>query len=223
LFGKKVWLKSGGYLYIEKTEAMTVVDVNSGRYAAKREQELNSLRTDLEAAREVCRQLRLRDIGGLIVVDFIDLEDEKNKKKVYDEMKKEMKRDRAKITVLPMTEFGLVQITRQRIRQTVQMSFSEACPTCAGTGLVQSKNTTLNQIERWIKRYSTDRKGWRVELRVNPAIAEPLTRGTWSRIRKLELQNRVLVKVVPDPNIMSDDFKFFSPKLGKEITQDYQS
>lgn len=223
LFGKKVWLKSGGYLYIEKTEAMTVVDVNSGRYAAKREQELNSLRTDLEAAREVCRQLRLRDIGGLIVIDFIDLEDEKNKKKVYDEMKKEMKRDRAKITVLPMTEFGLVQITRQRIRQTVQMSFSEACPTCAGTGLVQSKNTTLNQIERWIKRYSTDRKGWRVELRVNPAIAEPLTRGTWSRIRKLELQNRVLVKVVPDPNIMSDDFKFFSPKLGKEITQDYQS
>ncbi len=223
LFGKKVWLKSGGYLFIEKTEAMTVVDVNSGRYAAKREQELNSLRTDLEAAREICRQLRLRDIGGLIVVDFIDLEDEKNKKKVYDEMKKEMKRDRAKITVLPMTEFCIVQITRQRIRQTVQMSFSEACPTCAGSGLVQSKNTTLNQIERWIKRYSTDRKGWRVELRVNPTIAEPLTRGSWSRIRKLELQNRVLVKIVSDPNITSDDFKFFSPKLGREITQDYQS
>ncbi|MEK6649642.1 MAG: Rne/Rng family ribonuclease, partial [Bacteroidota bacterium] len=150
LFSKKVWLKSGGYLFIEKTEAMTVVDVNSGRYAAKRDQELNSLRTDMEAAREVCRQLRLRDIGGLVVIDFIDLEDEKNKKKVYDEMKKEMKRDRAKITVLPMTEFGIVQITRQRIRQTVSMSFSEACPTCTGTGQVQSKNTTLNQIERWI-------------------------------------------------------------------------
>lgn len=223
LFSKKVWLKSGGYLFIEKTEAMTVVDVNSGRYAAKREQELNSLRTDMEAAREICRQLRLRDIGGLVVIDFIDLDDEKNKKKVYDEMKKEMKRDRAKITVLPMTEFGLVQITRQRIRQTIQMSFSEACPTCSGTGLVQSKNTTLNQIERWIKRYSTDRKGWRLELRVNPTIADTLTLGTWSRIRKMELSFRVLVKVVADPNIGSDDFKFISPKLGREITQDYTS
>jgi ribonuclease G len=156
LLSKKVWLKSGGYLFIEKTEAMTVIDVNSGRYAAKREQELNSLRTNLEAAREVCRQVRLRDIGGLIVVDFIDLEDDKNQKKIYDEMKKELRRDRAKVTVLPMTEFGLVQITRQRIRQSVQLSFSEACPMCGGTGQVQSKTSTMNQIERWIKRFKME-------------------------------------------------------------------
>ena len=145
LMSKKVWLKSGGYIFLEKTEAMTVIDVNSGRYAAKKEQELNSLRTDLEASREITRQLRLRDIGGIIVIDFIDLEDEKNKKKVYDEVKKELKRDRAKTTALPMTEFGLMQITRQRIRQNVQMSFSDACPTCGGTGMVQSKTTTLNR------------------------------------------------------------------------------
>ena len=100
---RKVWLKSGGYIIIETTEAMVVVDVNSGRYAAKKEQELNSLRTDLEAAREICRQLRLRDIGGIIVCDFIDLDDEKNKRKVFEELKKEFRRDRAKVTVLPMT------------------------------------------------------------------------------------------------------------------------
>ena len=221
LFNKKVWLKSGGYLYIEKTEAMTVIDVNSGRYAAKREQELNSLKTDLEAAREVCRQLRLRDIGGLVVIDFIDLDDERNRKKVYDEMKKEMKRDRAKVTVLPMTEFGLVQITRQRIRQTVSMSFSEACPTCGGTGMVQSKNTTINEIERWIRRFSTERKGWRVELRVNPSIAEHLTHGTISRLTKIQIKFLVKVKLIADQNIASDDFKFFSARDNKDITDEH--
>ena len=222
LMSKKVWLKSGGYIFLEKTEAMTVIDVNSGRYAAKKEQELNSLRTDLEASREVTRQLRLRDIGGIIVIDFIDLEDEKNKKKVYDEVKKELKRDRAKTTVLPMTEFGLMQITRQRIRQNVQMSFSDACPTCGGTGMVQSKTTTLNQIERWIKRFKSESREFRLQLHVNPNTAMYLTQGTISRLTKIMFKFFVKVKVVPDQAMAMDEFRFTSVKQNKDITEQYR-
>ena len=222
LMSKKVWLKSGGYIFLEKTEAMTVIDVNSGRYAAKKEQELNSLRTDLEASREITRQLRLRDIGGIIVIDFIDLDDEKNKKKVYDEVKKELKRDRAKTTVLPLTEFGLMQITRQRIRQNVQMSFSDACPTCGGTGMVQSKTTTLNQIERWIKRFKSESREFRLQLKVNPNTAEYLTQGTISRLTKIMFKFFVKVKVVPDQTMAMDEFRFISVKQNKDITEQYR-
>lgn len=222
LFSKKIWLKSGGYLFIEKTEAMTVIDVNSGRYAAKKEQELNSLRTNLESAREVCRQLRLRDIGGLIVVDFIDLEDEKNRKKIYDEMKKELRKDRAKMTVLPMTEFGLMQITRQRIRQSVQMSFSDACPMCGGTGLVQSKTSTVNHIERWIKRFKSEKREYRLELRINPTIASYLTHGTISRITKMQFKFFVKIKLVPDQTLPHDEFKFISVRQNRDITGEYK-
>jgi len=223
LMSKKVWLKSGGYIFIEKTEAMTVIDVNSGRYAAKREQELNSLRTDLEAAREICRQLRLRDIGGIIVIDFIDLDDEKNKKKVFDEVKKELKRDRAKTTGLPLTEFGIMQITRQRIRQNVQMSLSDACPTCSGTGLVQSKTSTLNQIERWIRRFKSESREFRLQLRVNPNTAMYLTQGTISRLTKIMFKFFVKVKVVQDQTLAMDDFRFISVKQDKDITEQYKT
>lgn len=222
MMSRKVWLKSGGYIYIEKTEAMTVIDVNSGRYAANRDQEQNSLRTDLESAREVCRQLRLRDIGGIIVIDFIDLEDEKNKKKIYDEMKKELRKDRAKVTVLPMTEFGLVQITRQRIRQNVQLSFTESCPTCAGTGLVQSKTTTINEIERWIRRFKSGSREFRLQLKVNPAIAEFLSKGTISRLTKVMFKFFVRIKLVPDSSVPMDEFRFISVKQGKDITDQFQ-
>jgi ribonuclease G len=222
LFSKKIWLKSGGYLFIEKTEAMTVIDVNSGRYAAKKEQELNSLRTNLESAREVCRQLRLRDIGGLVVVDFIDLEDEKNLKKIYDEMKKEMRRDRAKVTVLPMTEFGLMQITRQRIRQSVQLSFSDTCPTCGGTGLVQSKTSTVNHIDRWIRRFNSEKHEYRLELHVNPAIADFLTSGTISRLTKIQIKFFIKIKLIPDQTLLPDEFKFYSIKQKKEITEQFK-
>ncbi len=223
LMSKKVWLKSGGYIFIEKTEAMTVIDVNSGRYAAKKEQELNSLRTDMEAAREICRQLRLRDIGGIIVIDFIDLEDERNKKKVYDEMKKELKKDRAKVTALPLTEFGLMQMTRQRIRQNVQLSFTEACPTCGGTGLVQSKRTTINQIERWIRRFKSESREFRLELCVNPNVGGYLTQGTISRLTKIMFKFFVKIKLVQDSSLPMDEYRFRSIKQQKDITDQYST
>ncbi len=219
---RKVWLKSGGYLIIEPTEAMVVIDVNSGRYAAKKEQEQNSLRTDLEAAREICRQLRLRDIGGIIVCDFIDLEDERNKRKVYEELKKEFRKDRAKVTVLPMTEFGLVQITRQRIRQNILHSFTEPCPSCGGTGLVQSKTTTLNQLERWVRRFKAEAKEFRLILRVNPELASHLKDGTYNRLRKIMLKYFVLIKLEVDTAIPVGEFRFISRKQGKDITDQYK-
>jgi len=222
-FSRKVWLKTGGYIVIDHTEAMVVIDVNSGRYAAKKEQELNSLRTNLEAAREIVRQIRLRDLGGIIVVDFIDLEDERNKKKVYDELRREFRKDRAKVTVLPMTEFGLVQITRQRIRQSVLHAFSEPCPTCAGSGLVPSKSTILSQIERWIRRFKSESKEFRLILRVHPSIAAYLTEGKLSRLRKMMLKFLVLIKLEEDPSLGVDDFRFVSRRQNKDITDQFST
>jgi ribonuclease G len=220
---RKVWMKSGGYIIIDQTEAMVVVDVNSGRYAAKREQELNSLRTNLEAAREVTRQLRLRDLGGIIVIDFIDLEDERNKKKVYDELRKEFRRDRAKVTVLPMTEIGIVQITRQRIRQNILQTMSEPCPTCGGGGLVQSKSGILNQIERWIRRFKAEGKEFRTVLTVHPSIVEYLKEGPISRITQLKFKYRLLIKLVADPKLPIAEFHFHSFRHNKDITAQYNS
>ncbi len=219
---RKVWLKSGGYIIIEPTEAMVVIDVNSGRYAAKKEQEQNSLRTDLEAAREICRQLRLRDIGGIIVCDFIDLEDERNKKKVYEELKKEFRKDRAKVTVLPMTEFGLVQITRQRIRQNILHSFTEPCPACGGTGLVRSKTTTLNQLERWIRRFKAERRESKLTLRVHPELATLLRSGTISRLRRIMVKYLVWIKLEADPSMPLGEFRFISRKENRDITEQFK-
>ncbi len=219
---RKVWMKSGGYIIIEPTEAMVVIDVNSGRYAPKKEQEQNSLRTDLEAAREITRQLRLRDLGGIIVCDFIDLDDEKNKKKLYEELKKEFRKDRAKVTVLPMTEFGLVQITRQRIRQNIMHSFTEPCPTCGGVGLVQSKTTTLNQLERSVRRFKTETHETRILLRINPSLAPALREGVISRKRRIMFKYRVMIKLEEDPSIPIGEFRMISRKQGKDVTDQFK-
>lgn len=219
---RKVWLKSGGYIIVEQTEAMMVIDVNSGRYAAKKEQEQNSLRTDLEAAREISRQLRLRDIGGIIVCDFIDLDDDRNKRKVFEELKKEFRKDRAKVTVLPMTEFGLVQITRQRVRQNILHSFTEPCPACGGTGLVRSKTSTLNQLERWISRFKGETGERRLTIRVHPELAVLLKAGTLSRLRKIQLKYFIWIKVEPDTAIPPGEFRCISVSRGKDVTDQFK-
>jgi len=221
LMGRKVSLHSGGYLIIDHTEAMVVIDVNSGRYAAKKEQELNSLKTDLEAAREIVRQLRLRDIGGLIVVDFIDLEDDKNRKKIYDELKKEFKKDRAKIALLPMTEFGLMQITRERVRENIMQSMNEACPFCGGTGLLTKKSNMIYEIEQWVKRYKMEGKGGQLILKVHPSLGAKLKEGFISTHLKLRLKYFIRVKLVEDEKINPQAFYFLSHKNGEDITQEY--
>jgi ribonuclease G len=223
MFQRKIYIPSGGYIIMDQTEAMMVIDVNSGRYAGNKEQELNALRTNLESAREIARQIRLRDIGGLIVVDFIDLYDEKNRKKVYDELKKEMKKDRAKSVVLPMTQFGLVQMTRQRIRQQILQTISEPCPTCSGSGLVQSKSTVMRRIERWLGKFKESSKEFRLTLMAHPSIIDYLTEGPVSRLTKLMLKYFVRIKVIPDESLPVDDFHFFSIRQQIDITDKYVS
>ena len=220
--GRRVALRSGGYIVIDVTEAMTVIDVNSGRYAANKEQEQNSLRTNMEASREILRQLRLRDIGGIIVVDFIDLEDERNKRRVFDELRREFRHDRAKATVLPMTEFGLVQITRQRIRQSIMQSFSETCPVCAGTGIVQSRATILTEITGWLGRFKSEGHGRRIKLVVHPYLASYLREGKPSHLLSLIWKNKLLIQLEPDSKLPVNMFKVFSLSEKKEITENFR-
>ena len=220
LMGRKVPLPAGGHIVIDHTEAMVVIDVNSGRYAAKKEQELNSLKTDLEASREIARQLRLRDIGGLIVVDFIDLEDEKNRKKIYDELKKEFKKDRAKTALLPMTEFGLMQITRERVRENIIQSMNEVCPYCFGTGLLTKKSNLIHEIERWLKRYRIQGKVKSLTLRVHPSLGEKLKMGFISTLSRLQLKYFVRIKLVEEERVSPSKFHFISTKSGEEITDE---
>ncbi|HEX3073240.1 MAG TPA: Rne/Rng family ribonuclease [Ignavibacteriales bacterium] len=218
LLGRKVSLPSGGYLIIEHTEAMVVVDVNSGRYAARKDQELNSLKTDLEAAREVVRQLRLRDIGGLIVCDFIDLEDEKNRKKIYDEFKKEFRKDRAKVSLLPMTDFGIVQITRQRIRQNIMQTMNDACPYCLGTGLMTKQSNILHDIEDWLKKFRSHSNIRYLILEIHPTLAKTLQTGFMNFIMKLQLKFLVRIKVKLNDKVHPASFKFFTAKSYSELT-----
>ena len=223
IFSRKVWLKSGGYIIIEHTEAMVVVDVNSGRYAAKREQEENSLKTNLEAAKEVVRQLRLRDIGGIIVVDFIDMIDPKNSKKVYDSMKAELRNDRAKSNILPLSDFGIMQITRERIRPSLMQRMGDQCPACGGTGVVQARFTTINQIERWLRKYALRQKVkfQQLDLHVSPTVLEPMRNSDMKTELKWFLQHMIFVRIKPDESLRSDDFRFYSRKTSSDITAEF--
>jgi ribonuclease G len=216
--GRKVPLPSGGYLIIEHTEAMVVIDVNSGRYAKSKEQEVNSLKTDLEASREIARQLRLRDIGGIIVADFIDLEDEKNRKKVYDELKKEFKKDRARVSVLPMSDFGLIQITRQRIRQNIMQAMKEVCPYCLGTGLLTKHSHVVYDLEEWLRKFRRQSKERSIIIRCHPAVASKLKEGKF----KLQLKYFVRLKIEKDESMPVDQIKFVSKKTQKELTEEFK-
>ena len=176
LMRPKAWLKSGAYLIIEKTEAMVVVDVNSGRFVGKKLHEDNSLKINLEAAREVARQLRLRDLSGLIVIDFIDMKREENRKKVFHELRKELRKDRAKVAVAPITEFGLLEMTRQRIRVSLLDSMSEECPSCKGSGKIISIETLITRIEHWLRRYKNKHMSLRIKLKLHPKNARYLNK-----------------------------------------------
>jgi len=218
---RKVWLKSGGHLVIEHTEAMVTIDVNSGKFIGKKNHEQNSLKINLEAAREIARQLRLRDIGGLIVVDFIDMHEDKNKKRVYDEMKKETKRDRAKIAITSISDFGLMEMTRQRIRLSLLLSTSEECPICHGTGRVPSKESMVTKIESWLKRFKTQCNERRLILKVHPTIADYLNAGTKSILRRWMWRHIMKIDLVRDEGISINDFRFISKKRKEDITELY--
>ena len=219
-YKRKVQLPSGGSIVIDQTEAMFVIDVNSGR-STENEQEKNAMKTNLEACREIARQLRLRDIAGMIIIDYIDMAKSSNRKKIYSEMKKELSKDRAKSVVYPVTQLGLIQITRQRISQNIVEKTSDICPMCSGSGRITSKIVLLNSIERWLRNFRAKSKEFRLILEVNPHIAEYLTEGTISRLSKMMIKYFVKIKVQQNHLIPIDEFKFISAKNQKDITKKY--
>ena len=180
-FGKIVTIKSGTYLIIEHTEAMHVIDVNSGpRIKSENSQEENALEVNLEAAAEVARQLRLRDMGGIIVVDFIDLQKAPNRKALHTRIKEEMSKDTAKHSILPPSKFGLVQITRQRVRPEMSIEILEKCPACDGTGKIKPSIILIDEIENNIRYLLRDQNEKHLKLSVHPYIHAYLTRGLFS-------------------------------------------
>ena len=216
----KVWLKSGAYLIIEKTEAMVVVDVNSGRFVGKKLHEENSLKINLEAAREVARQLRLRDLSGLIVIDFIDMKQDENRKKIYHELRKELRKDRAKVAVAPITEFGLLEMTRQRIRVSLLDSMSEACPSCHGSGRIISQETLITRIDHWLRRYKSKHRSLRLRLQLHPQNADYLSGEKKHILRGLMWQNFVHLKIEENVELPQDEFRFLRTKDGEDVTDE---
>jgi ribonuclease G len=214
-FGKTVNLPSGAYLIIEPTEALHVIDVNSGYKSVSNNQEQNALETNLEAAEEIARQLRLRDLGGIIVVDFIDMKLMENKKKLADEMDRFMHTDRAKHAVLPITKFGLMQITRQRMKPEMKINTSEVCPTCEGTGKVSSTLILEDEIAKNLS-YLIMQKHTGLTVEVHPIVYTYLTSGFLSRRWKWSRKYKQKIKVRSNSNYALTEFRFFDDS-GDEI------
>jgi ribonuclease G len=214
-FGKTVNLPSGAYLIIEHTEALHVIDVNSGYKSASNNQEQNALETNLEAAEEVARQLRLRDLGGIIVVDFIDMKLPENKKKVADALEQYMKNDRAKHAVLPISKFGLLQITRQRMKPEMNINTAEICPSCEGSGKVSSTLVLEDDIQKNLS-YLIMQKHKGLSIEVHPIIHTYLTSGFPSRRWKWSWKFKQRIKILPNNGFHLTEFKFFD-ESGEEI------
>jgi len=204
---RKIWMKSGGYCIFDQTEALMVVDVNSGRSIKEKDHEKNALKTDLEASVLIARQLRLRDIGGIIVIDFIDLQQERNRNKVVTTMRKELKKDRVAFDVLPMNNFGLISITRSRVRPSLLYRYSEPCPRCEGLGRVPAKSAIVTQIERKLQQLKKKTGQRRYLLKVHPEIASHLKEGTKSIVRHLMLKFFVTIKINEEVELFDSDFE----------------
>ncbi len=220
---KKVWMDNGGYLIFEHTEALTVVDVNSGRYFGKRNHEKNSLKINLDAVREIARQLRLRDVGGLIVVDFIDMEDSANKKRVLNELLKEFGRDRAVTKIEGMSRFGLVEMTRQRIRPSLIYNITEPCKCCGGSGLVPTKGTILANIERAIRRYICSRLDRRIILQVHPEMQEYLDNKRFGRRFRLMWKYWIKITLEVNEELLPHEFRLIAKRNREDVTDKFVS
>jgi ribonuclease G len=214
-FGKTVNLGSGAYIIIEHTEALHVVDVNSGYKSAIDNQEQNALETNLEAAEEIARQIRLRDIGGIIIVDFIDMKLPDNKRKLAEAMEQFMHVDRAKHAILPLSKFGLMQITRQRMRPELQLETEEVCPTCNGNGKINASLVLEDEIFKKLK-YLSNHHYKQLMLQVHPIMHAYLTKGFISKRRKWSWQLKQNIKVIANESLALTQFMFFD-KVGEEI------
>jgi len=213
----KVWLKNGAYIVIQQTEAMVSIDVNSGKFIGKKDHETNSLKINRAAAREIARQVRLRDIGGLIVIDFIDVLKDENKHKIFQELKREFHKDRSITKIETISRFGLIEMTRQRIRPSVLHSMHEDCPLCKGTGLVPSLNTIIADLERWIQFYKAQGGDRRISVRVTPEIHSYVMQGRFSRRLQLMWKYWIKINFIMDDSLKFREYKIYDRKNKLEL------
>ena len=206
---RKVWLKSGSYIVIEQTEALVAIDVNTGRFVGKYNLEETILKTNLEALKEIAYQIRLRDLGGIIIIDFIDMEKRSNQEKVFSALKEALKKDRSKTHVLPMSDMGLIQMTRKRTRKPLTRTLCEPCFYCGGEGYLVSKQTICYNIYREILREAWDMLGTKVSLRVNPEIAELLHGEENHIIIDLERIINKQIVIYPNPQLHMEEVDVF--------------
>ena len=221
LFKPRVDLPTGGYLVIQPTEALTSIDVNTGRYTGKKDAESTILKTNLEAAREVARQLRLRDIGGIIVVDFIDMESRGNRDKVLQELRTHLGRDRARTKAFAVSELGLIEMTRQRVRPSLWHSMTVECPTCNGTGRVFRPEVVVRRMERSLKRAGAEHKERQLAVRLHPEVALYLVEQEPNFLRQLEKQTGLELEVRDDPMMRLDEFRMMAKPAGRDVTDQY--
>ncbi len=217
---RKVWLKKGGYLIFDHTEALVAVDVNTGRFVGKKDQEETILETNLLAAREVPRQLRLRDIGGIIVIDFIDMEVEANKKKVLAEIRHHLRKDRSRAKAFAISDLGLVEISRKRVRPSLLHFLSEECPYCHGIGKVLSFESLAIKIERWIRRVGAKTREKKIQIRANSSLAIYLEEERSEMMDFLSRRYKMKIEIQDDPRLHREDFKVISLSSFRDLAQD---
>ncbi len=219
LFQPRVDLPTGGYIVIQPTEALTSIDVNTGRYTGKKDPESTVLKTNIEAAREVARQLRLRDIGGIIVVDFIDMESRGSRDKVLQELRTHLGRDRARTKAFAVSELGLIEMTRQRVRPSLWQSMTTECPTCEGQGRVFRPEIVVRQLERSLRRVGSKER--QLALRLHPEVALYLVEQEPNFLRQLKKQTGLQLDIRDDPMMRLDEFRITSQPAGRDVTELY--
>ncbi|OQX89739.1 MAG: hypothetical protein B6D65_01620 [candidate division Zixibacteria bacterium 4484_93] len=218
IFVRKLQLKKGVSIVIDHTEALTAIDVNSGGYLGKgRDKERTILETNLIAAREIARQIRLRDIGGLIIIDFIDMESRESRRAVYQDFKKSLKSDRAKFSILPISDFGLVEMTRQRVRPGLFEQTTEPCPYCSGLGRILSPDTVIAQIERYLLRLSDSIAGKDITLVVHPNIACEMLADNAQLLHEFRRSFKSKFDVLSDITLNPSEFKVINSATGDEL------
>ena len=221
LFRARVDLPTGGSLVIQPTEALVSIDVNTGRYTGKKDPEKTILRTNLEAAREIARQLRLRDLGGIIVCDFIDMETKSNRDRVLQELRAHLGRDRARTKALAVSDLGLVEMTRQRVRASLYASMTTDCPTCSGSGRVFRPEVVTRRLERTLRRVGHEHREKSLSVRIHPEVALYLLEEEPKLLATLAKSNGLELDVRDDPMMHLDEFRLMSRPAGRDVTEQY--
>ncbi|MEW6136955.1 MAG: Rne/Rng family ribonuclease [Thermodesulfobacteriota bacterium] len=208
--GRKVWLKSGGYINIDFTEALVAIDVNTGKFVGKRNLQETILKTNLEAAKEIAYQLRLRNIGGIIIVDFIDMDRQADREKVSNALAEALKRDKQKTNILKISELGLVQMTRKRTRESLTRTLCEQCPYCEGKGFIKSLHTLSYEILRAIAKHISDDSPYGVQVHAHPEVVQLLFQEEGDQLDEIQRKHNTQIQLLPDPNLYQEQYEIVS-------------